>query len=160
MINQHVGYGTVMQVFNELSVSSWSSISALNECIGDIDEDHSNSIMEAEMESQRGGGNTGEASDFLSQHHQAIQAMHTGGMGSHDTACCLEGYTASLPSAFDLMNDQTLWDTVSTLWYTFDCNSLGNPQVVHMQCSVVDLQHLISLLLFVQSCTQAAGKNV
>ena len=61
-INPQVGYVTLMQVFNELSVSSWSSISALNECIGDIDEDHSNSIMEAEMQSQRGGGDTGEVS--------------------------------------------------------------------------------------------------
>lgn len=56
-----------MQVFNELSVNSWSSINALNACIGDIDEDQQNTIMEAEMASQRGGGETGEASHFLLQ---------------------------------------------------------------------------------------------
>ena len=67
IINQHVRRVALTQVFNELSVSSWSSISALNECIGDIDEDHSNSIMEAEMKSQRGDEKTGEASHRLSQ---------------------------------------------------------------------------------------------
>lgn len=89
IINLHVRCVALMQVFNELSVSSWSSISALNECIGDIDEDHSNSIMEAEMQSQRGGGDTGEASCLLSQNHQAIQANCTISIGFCDTACCL-----------------------------------------------------------------------
>ena len=72
-----------MQVFNELSVSSWSSVSALNNCIGDIDEDHQNTIMEAEMKSQRGGGSTGEASHILSHiFYTSIQAMHIVCMGT------------------------------------------------------------------------------
>ncbi|KAL3159117.1 hypothetical protein ABBQ32_011113 [Trebouxia sp. C0010 RCD-2024] len=48
------------KVFRELSVDSWSSVAALNSCIGNIDEDEENSIMQAEMASQRGGGDTGE----------------------------------------------------------------------------------------------------
>lgn len=73
-----------MQVFKELSVSSWSSVSALNSCIGNIDEDHQNTIMEAEMKSQRGGGSTGEASHIFFTHfqQQCIQAMHTVYMGT------------------------------------------------------------------------------
>lgn len=55
-----------MQVFRELSVDSWSSVAALNSCIGNIDEDEENSIMQAEMASQRGGGDTGEASHLCS----------------------------------------------------------------------------------------------
>ena len=79
----------LMQVFNELSVSSWSSVSALNNCIGNIDEDHQNTIMEAEMKSQRGGGSTGEASHILSHiFTTGILAMHAVCNGHLVTACC------------------------------------------------------------------------
>ena len=50
----------MLQVFNELNGDSWSSISALRECIGDIQEDRDNAIMEEEMASQRGDADTGE----------------------------------------------------------------------------------------------------
>ena len=49
-----------MQVFSELNGDSWSSLSALRNCIGNIQEDRENSIMEAEMASQRGDADTGE----------------------------------------------------------------------------------------------------
>lgn len=49
-----------LQVFSELNGDSWSSLSALRSCIGDIQEDRDNSIMEAEMASQRGDADTGE----------------------------------------------------------------------------------------------------
>lgn len=48
------------RVFTELNGDSWSSLSALRSCIGDIQEDRDNSIMEAEMASQRGDADTGE----------------------------------------------------------------------------------------------------
>ena len=48
------------QVFDELNGDSWSSIPALRECIGDIQEDRDNAIMEEEMASQRGDADTGE----------------------------------------------------------------------------------------------------
>ena len=51
-----------MQVFSELNGDAWSSLSALRNCIGNIQEDRDNSIMEAEMTSQRGDADTGEAS--------------------------------------------------------------------------------------------------
>ncbi len=48
------------QVFSELNGDSWSSLPALRNCIGNIQEDRENSIMEAEMASQRGDADTGE----------------------------------------------------------------------------------------------------
>ena len=40
-------------------------MSALRDCIGNIEEDRDNSIMEAEMASQRGDSDTGEVSPLL-----------------------------------------------------------------------------------------------
>lgn len=56
----------MLQVFNELHGSDWSSLHALRECIGDIQEDRTNDIMEAEMASQRGNKDTGEVNYVLS----------------------------------------------------------------------------------------------
>lgn len=52
----------MLQVFNELHGSDWSSLQALRDCIGDIQADRTNDIMEAEMASQRGDHDTGEVS--------------------------------------------------------------------------------------------------
>ena len=52
----------MLQVFNELHGSDWSSLQALRDCIGDIQADMTNDIMEAEMASQRGDHDTGEVS--------------------------------------------------------------------------------------------------
>ena len=54
-----------MQVFSELHGDDWSSLNALRECIGDIQEDRTNAIMEAEMASQRGDSDTGEVSNHV-----------------------------------------------------------------------------------------------
>ena len=59
-----------MQVFSELNGDSWSSLSALRNCIGNIQEDRENSIMEAEMASQRGDSDTGEV------HYTVIVLKH------------------------------------------------------------------------------------
>ena len=55
----------MVQVFSELHGDDWSSLNALRECIGDIQEDRTNAIMEAEMASQRGDSDTGEVSSHV-----------------------------------------------------------------------------------------------
>ncbi len=70
LLKSHAGsvmllYLCVVQVFNELNGDSWSSMSALRDCIGNIEEDRDNSIMEAEMASQRGDADTGEVCTLL-----------------------------------------------------------------------------------------------
>ena len=49
------------QVFNELHGNEWSSLSALRDCVGDVNLNSDNALMEVEMKRQRGGGGTGEA---------------------------------------------------------------------------------------------------
>ena len=49
-----------MQVFNELEGNTWSSLAQLRSCIGDVDGDADNVLMEAEMKRQRGNTETGE----------------------------------------------------------------------------------------------------
>lgn len=52
--------GCGLQVFNELNTDNWSTVEELRSCIGDINADQKNDIMEAEMESQRGSQDVGE----------------------------------------------------------------------------------------------------
>lgn len=51
---------TAVQVFNELQGNTWSSLAKLRGCIGDVDGDADNALMEAEMKRQRGNTDTGE----------------------------------------------------------------------------------------------------
>ena len=48
------------RIWGEIGANEWSSLGALNACIGDIDADISNDIFEGEMRSQRGDAVTGE----------------------------------------------------------------------------------------------------
>ena len=48
------------QVFNELQGNTWSSLAQLRSCIGDVDGDADNTLMEEEMRRQRGNTETGE----------------------------------------------------------------------------------------------------
>lgn len=50
------------QVFNELDGNTWSSLAKLRACVGDVNADVDNEIMEAEMKRQRGNSDTGEVS--------------------------------------------------------------------------------------------------
>lgn len=79
-----------MQVFRELSVDSWSSVAALNTCIGNIDEDEENSIMQAEMASQRGGGDTGEASHLCFTYCWSL-CCTSGGTSFYYISGCMQG---------------------------------------------------------------------
>lgn len=47
-------------MFNELQGNTWSSLAKLRSCIGDVDGDADNALMEAEMKRQRGNTETGE----------------------------------------------------------------------------------------------------
>ena len=47
-------------MFNELQGNTWSSLAKLRSCIGDVDGDADNALMEAEMKRQRGNTDTGE----------------------------------------------------------------------------------------------------
>lgn len=47
-------------MFNELQGNTWSSLAKLRGCIGDVDGDADNALMEAEMKRQRGNTETGE----------------------------------------------------------------------------------------------------
>ena len=49
-----------LQVFNELQGNTWSSLAQLRSCIGDVDGDADNVLMEDEMRRQRGNTETGE----------------------------------------------------------------------------------------------------
>ena len=49
-----------MQVFIAIGGPNWSSLDKLRSCIGDMDADVNNPIMEAEMLSQQGDSTTGE----------------------------------------------------------------------------------------------------
>ena len=49
-----------VQVFNQLGGNTWSSLAKLRGCIGDVDADVDNALMEAEMKRQRGNSDTGE----------------------------------------------------------------------------------------------------
>ena len=48
------------QVFTQVGGEEWSSLAAFHDCVGDINADQRNDMMEHEMESQRGGGDVGE----------------------------------------------------------------------------------------------------
>ncbi|CAK0785896.1 hypothetical protein CVIRNUC_009109 [Coccomyxa viridis] len=48
------------RVFNELQGNTWSSLAQLRSCIGDVDGDADNVLMEDEMRRQRGNTETGE----------------------------------------------------------------------------------------------------
>ena len=89
-VNKFTNVDLVLQVFNELHGDSWSSLQALRDCIGDIQEDRNNDIMEAEMDSQRGSADTGEVLPTLLQVPYASEvAKHC----SRDVACigCMTG---------------------------------------------------------------------
>ena len=49
-----------LQVFTQVGGEEWSSLAAFHDCVGDINADQRNDMMEHEMESQRGGGDVGE----------------------------------------------------------------------------------------------------
>ena len=49
-------------MFNALQGNTWSSLAKLRSCIGDVDGDADNALMEAEMKRQRGNTETGEVS--------------------------------------------------------------------------------------------------
>jgi hypothetical protein len=53
------------QVFNELDGNTWSSLSKLRACIGDVNDDMDSPLMEAEMKRQRGNSETGEVRAHL-----------------------------------------------------------------------------------------------
>ena len=47
-------------MFNELDGNTWSSLAKLRSCIGDVDADADNPLLESEMKRQRGNSETGE----------------------------------------------------------------------------------------------------
>ena len=57
-------------MFNELQGNTWSSLAQLRSCIGDVDGDADNVLMEDEMRRQRGNTETGEVRG--SDQHPAI----------------------------------------------------------------------------------------
>ena len=54
-----------LQVFTQVGGEEWSSLAAFHDCVGDINADQRNDMMEHEMESQRGGGDVGEVRSSL-----------------------------------------------------------------------------------------------
>lgn len=54
-----------LQVFSQVGGEEWSSLAAFHDCVGDINADQRNDMMEHEMESQRGGGDVGEVQPSL-----------------------------------------------------------------------------------------------
>ncbi|KAK9804195.1 hypothetical protein WJX72_000406 [[Myrmecia] bisecta] len=60
MSENHYNEECAERVFTELNGNQWSSLDKLRQCIGDINADAENAIMEAEMKSQKGDASTGE----------------------------------------------------------------------------------------------------
>ena len=54
-----------LQVFTQVGGEEWSSLAAFHDCVGDINADQLNDMMEHEMDSQRGGGDVGEVRSSL-----------------------------------------------------------------------------------------------
>ncbi len=61
-----------MQVFNELDGNTWSSLAKLRACIGDVDADADNPLLESEMKRQRGNSETGEVGSFFLKSPSAL----------------------------------------------------------------------------------------
>ena len=54
-----------LQVFTQVGGEEWSSLAAFHDCVGDINADQRNDMMEHEMESQRGARDVGEVRSLL-----------------------------------------------------------------------------------------------
>jgi len=64
-----------LQVFNELEGNTWSSLAQLRSCIGDVDGDADNALMEAEMKRQRGNTETGEVRAQFDGPHSLLMSL-------------------------------------------------------------------------------------
>lgn len=53
-LNTEVDAADCLQIFKDIGGEKWSSLRALNSCMGDIDEDKASPILDKEMVGQRG----------------------------------------------------------------------------------------------------------
>ena len=60
MASKKYGPDCAEKVFGDVGGTSWSSLSALRQCVGNVKKDEENGMLEAEMARQRGGDGDGE----------------------------------------------------------------------------------------------------